>query len=157
MEWLLAISRARKIYNACIARSFQKPPRTPQETKIASSGRRAVMHRCCQALSTFLGSLFVVARADESLKSIPGSCQIDPRRFQNQHSEAPNSSQGRLVASRSAPRAPKSIPRASQERPRTSQERPRASQERHKSAPRAPKSAPRAPKSTPRVTQELPR
>ena len=150
MEWLLAISRARKIHNACIARSFQKPPRTPQETKIASSGRRAVMHRCCQALSTFLGSLFVVARADESLKSIPGSCQIDPRRFQNQHSEAPNSSQGRVVASRSAARAPKSIPRASQERPR-------ASQERHKSAPRAPKSAPRAPKSTPRVTQELPR
>ena len=130
MEWLLAISRARKTHNARIARTSQESPRTPQEAKIASSGRRAVLHRCCQALSTFLTCFVVVARV-RPLEINARRLQNRPQRLQNRPSEAPKSSQDRPRGSRSGPRAsqerpraPKSVPRASQERPRASQERP---------------------------------
>ena len=75
--------------------------------------------------------------------------KIHPRRYQNEPSGGPKSSQNRPGSVQERPRAPKSAPRAPQERPKSAQERP-------KSLPRAPKSALRAPKSAPRVAQERP-
>ena len=95
-----------------------------------------LLHRCCQALSTFLTCFVVVARV-RPLEIDARRLQNRPQRLQNRPSEAPKSSQDR-------PRGSRSGPRASQERPRAPKSVPGAPQERPKSAPRAPQENPRS-------------
>ena len=97
-----------------------------------------LLHRCCQALSTFPSRrrCIVVAttrnRCRETPKWTPEGSKIDPWMCQNR---------AKIVLG---------DPGASQERPRSAQERPKSAQERPKSAQGAPKSAPRAPQERPR-------
>ena len=105
-----------------------------------------LLHRCCQALSTFLTCFVVVARV-RPLEIDARRLQNQPQRLQNPPSEAPKSSQDRPGGSRSGPRA-------SQERPRAPKSVPGAPQERPKSAPRASQESPRALQERPRPAQE---
>ena len=117
-----------------------------------------LLHRCCQALSTFLSCIVVLARADEASKLIPGMSKLPHWRLQNRPSEAPKFSQDRPRASKSGPRAPQERPRASKSAPRAPvivprapQERPKSAQERSKNVQERPKSRSRAPRDAQRA------
>jgi len=111
-----------------------------------------LLHRCCQALSTFPSCrrCTVVAttrnRCQEAPKSTPGGSKIGSRRCQNRAKigqGGQGASQERLRSGQEHPKSaqerPKSAPRAPQERPKSAQERPKSAQEHPKSAQERPR------------------